>query len=126
MLGVDTQSIVKLVYLVAAVLFIFGLKNMTHPRTAVRGNLLGAIAMLLSVAAALVDVATSESATYGYIIMGIVVGSAIGGVLAYRIQMTAMPQLVALFNGFGGLASVFVAGGAMMLATSMKGQLRAS
>ena len=54
----DTQSIVKLVYLVAAVLFIFGLKNMTHPRTAVRGNLLGAAGMLLAIVAALVEVAS--------------------------------------------------------------------
>ena len=58
MLAVDTQSIVKLVYLVAAVLFIFGLKNMTHPRTAVRGNLLGATGMLLAIIVALVEVAT--------------------------------------------------------------------
>jgi NAD(P) transhydrogenase subunit beta len=115
-LAVDTQSIVKLVYLVAAVLFIVGLKYMTHPRTAVRGNLLGAAGMGLAVLVALVTVAAGPEPGYVYIVLGVVIGSLAGGVLAYRIQMTAMPQLVALFNGFGGLASVFVAGGAMVYA----------
>ncbi len=117
--AVDTQSIVKLVYIIAAVLFIFGLKNMTHPRTAVRGNLLGAAGMILAILVALVTVVTQSEASYVYIVLGIIVGTLIGGVLAYRIQMTAMPQLVALFNGFGGLASVFVAGGAMVLEPKM-------
>ena len=111
----DTQSIVKLVYLLAAVLFIFGLKNMTHPRTAVRGNFLGAAGMLLAIIVALVEVAAGADKSFVYISLGVVMGSAIGAVLAYRIQLTAMPQLVALYNGFGGLASVFVAGGAMLL-----------
>ncbi len=119
MLVVDTQSIVKLVYLVAAVLFIVGLKNITHPRTAVRGNLLGAAGMALAILAALVAVVLESQYSYGYIAIGVIIGTAIGAVLAYRIQMTDMPQLVALFNGFGGLASVFVAGGAMVLDTKM-------
>jgi len=107
---VDNTTIINLVYLVAAVLFIFGLKMMAHPRTAVRGNMLGALGMVLAIAMAML-----EPSAYGLIIAGIIVGSAIGAVLAYRIQMTAMPQLVALFNGFGGLASVLVAGGALVL-----------
>lgn len=106
----DNTTIVNLVYLVAAVLFIFGLKLMAHPRTAVRGNMLGAFGMLVAIAMALLD-----RSAYGLIIAGIIVGTAVGAVLAYRIQMTAMPQLVALFNGFGGLASVLVAGGALVL-----------
>lgn len=109
--AVDIGSIVKLVYVVAAVLFIFGLKLMAHPRTAVRGNLLGAVGMTLAILMALVEVARGPHAAYGVIVVGLVIGSAVGGVLAYRVQMTAMPQFVALFNGFGGLASVFVAGG---------------
>ncbi len=115
----DTQTIVKLVYLVAAALFIFGLKDMTHPRTAVRGNLLGAAGMILAIIAALVEVAIVPDRSFVYITLGIVIGSAIGAVLAYRIQLTAMPQLVALYNGFGGLASVLVAGGAMLLDPKM-------
>ncbi len=107
----DISSIVKLVYVVAAVLFIFGLKLMSHPRTAVRGNLLGAVGMTLAILMALVEVTREAHAAYAVIAIGLVIGSVVGGVLAYRVQMTAMPQFVALFNGFGGLASVFVAGG---------------
>lgn len=113
-MAVDAISLVKLVYVLAAVLFIFGLKNMTHPKTAVRGNILGALGMGLAILVALVEVTRQPSWSAIYIVLGIVIGGAVGAVLAYRIQMTAMPQLVALFNGFGGLASVFVAGGEMI------------
>ena len=98
---------IKVIYLVAAILFIIGLKQMGRPRTAVRGNLLGALAMLLAVAATFSAV---SSQSIGMIGGGLVVGAVVGAVLATRIQMTAMPQLVALFNGFGGAASVLVAG----------------
>ncbi|MBM4087956.1 MAG: NAD(P)(+) transhydrogenase (Re/Si-specific) subunit beta [Planctomycetes bacterium] len=112
----ETASLVKLVYLVAAALFIFGLKAMAHPKTAVRGNLLGAAGMLLAIVVALVTVWSEPDASYSYIVIGAILGTAIGAVLAYRVRMTDMPQMVALFNGFGGLASVFVAGGALLLA----------
>jgi NAD(P) transhydrogenase subunit beta len=111
---VDISWIVKLVYVLAAVLFIFGLKLMSHPRTAVRGNALGAIGMTLAILMALVQVVREPHAAYAVIAVGLVIGSVVGGVLAYRVQMTAMPQFVALFNGFGGLASVFVAGGELV------------
>jgi NAD(P) transhydrogenase subunit beta len=113
-MAVDMNLIGKLVYIVAAVLFIFGLKFMAHPKTAVRGNLLGALGMLLAIAVALIS-----RSGYVAIVLGVVLGAGIGGVLAYRIQMTAMPQLVALFNGFGGLASVFVAGGALVMGSAI-------
>ncbi len=105
----NVDAIEKLAYLIASVLFIFGLKLMAHPRSAVRGNVLGALGMALAVAVVLMRIDA-----YGVVIAGLVVGGAIGAVLAVKIQMTAMPQLVALFNGFGGLASVFVAGGALL------------
>lgn len=123
-------SLAKLIYLVAAVLFVFGLKRMGHPRKAVSGNLLGAAGTALAVLVALL-------AVDGYVLIavGIALGAAIGGVLAVKIKMEAMPQLVALFNGFGGFASVFVAGGALlagseagwdeMLATAMSGLIGA-
>ncbi len=98
---------IQLAYLLAAVLFIFGLKGLTHPRTAVRGNLLGAMGMLIAIVATLFH---QEVLGFGMIIAGIVIGGAIGAVLAITVKMTAMPQLVALFNGFGGGASVLVAG----------------
>jgi H+-translocating NAD(P) transhydrogenase subunit beta len=96
----------NLAYLVASVLFILGIKGMTHPRTAVRGNLLGAIGMLIAVVATL---AISHVSPWVYI-AGMIVGAAAGAWLAWKVQMTEMPELVALFNAFGGIASVFVAG----------------
>ena len=104
-------SVVNIAYLVASVLFIMGLKGLTHPRTAVRGNILGALGMLLAVVVTLWD---QRIVSFEIILIGIVVGSAIGAIFAVKIQMTAMPQMVALFNGFGGGASVFVAGAALI------------
>jgi len=106
-------SLINLAYLIAAVLFIIGLKGLAHPRTAVRGNLLGSLGMLIAVVVTLFD---NRIITFEMILAGIVVGSLIGAILALKIQMTAMPQLVALFNGFGGGASVLVAGGAFLSA----------
>lgn len=104
-----SSTFVNITYLIAACLFIFGLKGLSHPRTAVRGNLLGAIGMLIAIVVTLLH---RDIVGYEVIFAGIIVGSAIGAVLAIKIQMTAMPQLVALFNGFGGGASVLVAGAA--------------
>ena len=103
---------IDLTYLVASVLFIFGIKGLTHPRTAVRGNLLGAAGMLLAVIATLADrqVFGSGVQGLGLIVAGVLLGSAIGGTLALKIQMTAMPQMVAVLNAFGGGASALIAG----------------
>jgi len=110
---VDTREVViGLAYLVAAVLFIFGLKGLTHPRTAVRGNLLGATGMLVAIVATLFKWDLVEQGFVGYllVVVAVAIGAGVGAVLAVRIRMTAMPQMVALFNGFGGAASVLVAG----------------
>ncbi len=104
------SNIVNLAYLLAAVLFIFGLKGLTHPRTAVRGNFMGAMGMFIAVVVTLFD---KNIVSYELIIVGVIVGGLIGSILAAKIQMTAMPQLVGLFNGFGGGASVLVAGAAL-------------
>jgi NAD(P) transhydrogenase subunit beta len=112
------QVIITIAYLVASVLFIFGLKGLTHPRTAVRGNLMGATGMFIAV---IVTLLYQEVVSFQLIIAGVVIGGLIGLVLAVKIQMTAMPQLVALFNGFGGGASVLVAGGELVKATSDPG-----
>jgi NAD(P) transhydrogenase subunit beta len=112
----------KFAYLVASVLFIVGLKAMSHPRTAVRGNLLGVLGMVVAIGAACVDGWVyvnrhpdgDADFTPFYIGLGIVVGSVIGFVLARKVRMTQMPQMVALLNGFGGLASVLVAGGDLL------------
>jgi NAD(P) transhydrogenase subunit beta len=105
------EVVINLTYLVASAMFIFGLKGLAHPRTAVRGNLLGAWAMLFAVVVTLVG---RGVLSYEVILAGVVVGALVGGILAIKIRMTAMPQLVALFNGFGGGASVLVAGAALI------------
>lgn len=111
-------AVINLTYLVAAVLFIFGLKGLSHPRTAVRANLLGALGMLLAILVTLID---RSIISYEIILAGIVVGSAAGVLLAVRVQMTAMPQMVALLNGFGGVASTLVAGAALLEALHLPG-----
>ena len=103
---------IDLTYLVASILFIFGIKGLTHPRTAVRGNLLGATGMFLAVVATLADreVLGAGALSLGHIAAGVVLGAAVGATVALRIQMTAMPQMVALLNAFGGGASALIAG----------------
>ena len=108
-----SPALVKLAYLISAALFIFGLKGMAHPRTAVRGNAMGALGMAIALGVTLMQVQT-----FGLIMAGLIVGAAIGALLALRIEMTDMPQLVALFNGFGGAASVFVAGSELLKFTN--------
>ena len=104
------KALINIGYVIAATLFIIGLKGLTHPRTAVRGNLFGAMGMLLAIVVTLLN---KRIIRFEYIIIGVIVGAFVGAVLAQRIKMTAMPQMVAIFNGFGGLASVLVAGAAM-------------
>ncbi len=104
------KVLVNLAYLLSASLFIFGLKGLSHPRTAVRGNLLGAMGMLIAVVVTLLD---RRIVDFSVIIAGLIIGSLIGIILALKVEMTAMPQLVAIFNGFGGGASALVAGSAL-------------
>ena len=102
-----SMALVDLCYLISAVLFIIGLKGMTKPRTAVRGNWIGSLAMLLAVVATLLH---RDVVSWTGILIAIAIGSVIGTVIAKRVQMTTMPQLVALFNGLGGGGSFLVAG----------------
>jgi len=104
-------SLVNLAYLVAAVLFIAAFKHMAHPRTAPRGNRLGALGMLIAIVVTLLD---RHILSYEMIAAGMVVGSALGAWMALRIPMIAMPQMVGVLNGFGGGASVLVAGAALI------------
>ena len=96
---------INLAYLVASVLFILGIKGLTHPRTAVRGNLMSAVGMAIAVVAT----ACAIGLNWWVVILGVLVGSTIGAIAAVKIPMTGIPQMVAIFNGFGGGASVFVA-----------------
>jgi H+-translocating NAD(P) transhydrogenase subunit beta len=98
--------VISLTYLVAAVLFIVGLKLLSSPRTARRGNAIGALGMLLAIAATLLD---QQIISFRWILLGLVIGTALGAWLSHSVKMTAMPQMVALLNGFGGAASAIVA-----------------
>ena len=108
----DIPFIQNLLYVVAAVLFIRGIMGLTHPRTAVNGNLKGLAGMLLAMAVAMLAFQGENNVWQGWywILIGVIVGSLIGWVSAKKVQMTAMPEMVALFNGSGGLASMLVAG----------------
>ena len=112
--------VIKLVYLVASVLFILGIRGLTHPRTAVKGNLMGATGMLLAVVATLLDNQVFGSGTSGLVVIlaGLVLGAGIGAVLALRIELTAMPEMVALLNAFGGAASALIAGAVLVDASA--------
>ncbi len=100
------KTIIVLAYLLSSVLFILGLKNLSSPKTARRGNLFAMIAMLIAIIATLIK---NEIVDFTFIITGLIIGSTIGVIIARRVNMTAMPQMVALFNGLGGGASAFVA-----------------
>ena len=97
------EVLINLTYLLAASLFILGMKRLSSPGTARSGNQLSAIGMLIAVLATLF---VSELLTPVEMIGGLVVGGAIGVFLAKRVEMTSMPELVAAFNGFGGGASM--------------------
>ena len=107
-------DLINLAYLVAAALFIIGLKRLQSPATARGGNQLAALGMLLAIVATLF---LREILSPVELIAGLVVGALVGAVLARRVKMTGMPELVAAFNGFGGLASALVAAAEVMDAT---------
>ena len=98
-------NLVRAAYLVASVLFIVGIKRLSSPKSARQGNTLAAVGMLLAIVVTLLDRAI---VSYGTIALGMVVGGVIGTVAARRVAMTAMPQMVALFNGSGGGAAAIV------------------
>ena len=100
------STIVPIIYLVSTVLFIFGIKRLSKVKTARQGNTLAAVGMLLAIVGALLELGTVD---YRWIVGGMVLGSIIGATFAIRVQMTSMPEMVALFNGFGGIASALVA-----------------
>ncbi len=104
------NTIVNIVLLLSAVLFIFGLKQLSKVKTARRGNTIAAVAMLLAMVGTLLELQLKiPGMNYTWIVGGLVIGAVIGAVFAIRVAMTSMPEMVALFNGFGGLASAIVA-----------------
>jgi len=96
---------INFVYVLSAALFIFGLKMLSSPATARRGNMISALGMLIAITATLL----AQGLDYRWVLAGMLIGSIIGTAGAYFVKMTAMPEMVALFNGFGGLASLLLA-----------------
>lgn len=109
--AVHSSNFVDLIYLLAAVCFILGLKLLSKVKTASRGNLVSALGMLIAICTTFFYISGGEAISLVWIAIGLLIGSAIGAVLALRVQMTAMPQMVGMFNGFGGIASLLVACG---------------
>ncbi|CAN5903910.1 NAD(P)(+) transhydrogenase (Re/Si-specific) subunit beta [soil metagenome] len=102
----DQGILIQIAYLIASVLFIIGIKMLGKTATARQGNLYSAVAMFIAIAVTLLD---QQVLSYTEIFVTILVGSAIGVYVARKVEMTQMPEMVAIFNGFGGGASVLVA-----------------
>ncbi len=105
----NIELIINLSYIVSAVLFIYGLKMLSSPATARNGNLLSSLGMLIAVVVTLFH---QDIIDYKWIIIGIAIGSIVGALAARMVSMTQMPEMVAIFNGFGGIASLLVGWGA--------------
>ncbi len=104
-------SWILLAYLLASALFILGMRQLSHPRTAPRGNRTAAVGMLIAIAVTLLH---RDIVSYWGIVAGVALGGTIGAIAAYAVKMTAMPQMVAMFNGLGGAASALVAGAELL------------
>ncbi len=115
------ESVRDLAYLAAAFLFILGLKRLRSPKTARLGNALASTGMLVAILATFL---VADPGALPLALGAMVIGGGVGAVLATRVQMTQMPQMVALFNGFGGLASALVVGGEWMKGASEAGAMR--
>ena len=101
----QSEIFANMSYIVASMLFIFGLKQLGSPETAQRGNLISASGMFLAV---LVTLINSQIISYEWLAAGLILGVIVGASAASLVKMTSMPELVALFNGFGGIASLLV------------------
>ena len=107
-----SANLAAVCYLVAGVLFIMSLRGLSHPETSRKGNMLGMAGMVIAILTTLA-VSTPSLSSWGLIVLGLVIGGGAGAVIAKRIPMTAMPQLVAAFHSLVGMAAVLVAAGAL-------------
>jgi len=108
-----TANFAAIAYLVSGVLFILALRGLSSPETSRRGNMLGMTGMALAVVVTLYVAGARDGLTWGMIVAGVAIGGSIGAVIARRIPMTAMPQLVAAFHSLVGMAAVLVAASAL-------------
>ena len=100
----NISSFQNIIYIFSSILFISGIKMLGKEDTAVRGNFLSALAMLIAVSVTLINIFNPL-----LIIIGISIGALVGSLIALKVKMTSIPEMVALFNGFGGLATFFIA-----------------
>tara|TARA_Y100000389_G_scaffold42840_1_gene37488 strand:- start:1084 stop:2460 length:1377 start_codon:yes stop_codon:yes gene_type:complete len=96
----------SILYVFSSVLFIIGIKRLSHPKTARSGNFIASLGMLIAIITTLVS---NSTVNLELVAVGIIIGSVIGAFFAIRVEMTQMPQMVAIFNGFGGIASALIA-----------------
>jgi NAD(P) transhydrogenase subunit beta len=108
-----SENVSNLLYLVAGVLFILALRGLSHPTTSRQGNLYGMVGMALAILTTLALAPPAGAGGWGLVVLGLAVGGSLGAVVARRVPMTAMPQLVAAFHSGVGLAAVFVAAAAL-------------
>ena len=103
-------SVLEITYIIASVFFILGLKMLSHPLTARRGNIIAAIGMILAIAATILfhQKDGAPIGNIGWILAAMIIGTAIGWIIAVKVKMTAMPQLVSFFNGMGGAAAALI------------------
>jgi NAD(P) transhydrogenase subunit beta len=99
-----SDSLINLTYIIASILFVLGIKMLGSAKTARKGNMISSVGMLLAIVVTLLG----KGLDYRFILAGLAIGSVIGALAARLVKMTAMPEMVALFNGFGGLASLLV------------------
>ena len=106
-----SMNVATLLYLVASVCFIQALKGLSHPTTSIRGNVFGMLGMTIAVLTTGAMIVTLAGSAFGltWVLLGLVVGGGAGAVMAQRVEMTKMPELVAFFHSMIGLAAVFIA-----------------
>ena len=109
--------VTPILYIISAILFVFGIKQLSKATTARRGNATSALGMLIAIVATLVG----RGFQFQWIIVGALAGAIVGMVASKRVQMTGMPEMVALFNGFGGLASLLVGWGTYQVVADSMG-----
>ena len=101
---------INIFYLISAICFILGIKKLSHPKTARNGNSIAALGMFIAIVTVLYqEFIINDILDWNIILLGIGIGAIIGFIAAIKVEMTQMPQLVAIFNGFGGGASAFIA-----------------
>ncbi|HEX3937218.1 MAG TPA: NAD(P)(+) transhydrogenase (Re/Si-specific) subunit beta [Xanthobacteraceae bacterium] len=108
-----SADLAALCYLIAGALFILALRGLSSPETSRRGNLFGMIGMTIAIVTTLAAHPPTDAAAWGLVVLGMALGGGIGAVIAHRVPMTSMPELVAAFHSLVGMAAVLVAAGAL-------------